>query len=63
LPGKNTLTVSDGRGFVREGGMIRFSTEDNRIRLEINPEAAKKEELLISSKLLRIAAIFDPSRH
>jgi hypothetical protein len=63
LKGKNILTVSDNRAFTREGGIIRFSTEDNRIRLEINTDAAKKEELNISSKLLRIASIFDPNRH
>ncbi|MBV9986939.1 MAG: YfiR family protein [Chitinophagaceae bacterium] len=61
LAGHNILTVSDGRGFTRSGGMVRFSTENNKIKLEINPDAAKQEGLVISSKLLRIATIFDPT--
>jgi hypothetical protein len=61
LAGHNILTVSDNRNFMRQGGMVRFSTENNKIKLEINTEAAKQEGLVISSKLLRIATIFDPS--
>lgn len=59
--GKNVLTVSDAKNFMQAGGMIRFSTENNKIKLEINPEAAKAEGLAISSKLLRIATIFNPA--
>jgi hypothetical protein len=61
LAGRNILTVSDSHNFMRQGGMVRFSTENNKIKLEINAEAAKQEGLVISSKLLRIATIFDPS--
>jgi hypothetical protein len=34
--------------------MIRFVTQQNKIRLKINPEAAKAANLTISSKLLRL---------
>jgi hypothetical protein len=37
--------------------MIRFFTENNKIRLEINTSAAKAARLDISSKLLRVAQI------
>jgi hypothetical protein len=57
LRGQSILTVSDADGFSREGGMIRFATENNKIRLKINLEAARAAGLKISSKLLRPAEI------
>lgn len=60
VAGSHTLTVSDAEGFVKMGGMIRFVTENNRIRLQIYPDAAKSAELQVSSKLLRVAEIYDP---
>ena len=55
LKGRNILTVSDLDGFARDGGIIRFVTENNKIRFKINTEAAKVARLTISSKLLRAA--------
>lgn len=57
LGGRTTLTVSDIAGSAQRGVMIRFVTEQNRIRLRINLEAAKAAGLTISSKLLRPAEI------
>jgi hypothetical protein len=37
--------------------MIRFVSENNKVRLRINIEAAKAVELTISSKLLRPAEV------
>lgn len=54
---KHILTVSDTPNFIRWGGMVRFFTEENRIRLEINNTLAKARELKISSKLLRVASV------
>ena len=51
----NVLTVSDADNFVKKGGMMKFFTEDNRIRIRINVDAAKKAGLNISSKLLKVA--------
>lgn len=59
LKGKKILTVSDVNEFTKAGGMIRFVNEDNRIKLFINLDAAKAEDLTISSKLLRIAKIVE----
>jgi hypothetical protein len=57
--GKPILTVSDMDGFTRHGGMIQFITDDKekKIRLRINVGAAKAENLMISSKLLKLAQI------
>ena len=57
LAGRSVLTVSDAEGFAKRGGMIRFLTDRNRIRLRINLEAARAADLTLSSKLLRPAEI------
>jgi hypothetical protein len=53
LRGRSILTVSDVAQFNHLGGMIRFVTENNKVRLRIDNEAAKSAGLKISSKLLR----------
>jgi hypothetical protein len=63
MAGHGTLTVSSDRNFIRQGGMIRFQIDNNRIKLEINADAARQENILISSKLLRIASVSDPNNH
>lgn len=57
LKGANTLLVNDHPDFIKQGGMIRFVVVDRKLRFEVNPEAAKREQLKISSKLLRVAKI------
>jgi hypothetical protein len=57
LKGRPILTVGDTDRFAGRGGMIRFVTDRNRIRLRINLEAATAANLKISSKLLRPAEI------
>jgi hypothetical protein len=52
------LTVGDDPGFIRAGGMIRFLESGNRFRFEIDPIAARRASLKISSRLLRLARIF-----
>jgi hypothetical protein len=60
LKGRSILTVGDVAGFTLHGGMIRFVTENNKIRLRINVDAAKAAELTISSKLLKPSQIVAP---
>ena len=57
LDHRNTLTVSQADDAAKHGVMIQFATENSRIRLRINVEAAKAAGLTISSKLLRPADI------
>lgn len=49
------LTVSDQRGFVQAGGVIGLRVSDNRIRFDINQQAAGLAGLSLSSQLLRLA--------
>ena len=51
------LTVGEGHDFLQSGGIIRFLKSGNRIRFEINPDAAARASLRFSSRLLRLAEI------
>lgn len=51
------LTVGETPGFAERGGVIRFVLEDNRVRFEVNVEAARQADLMISSRLLTLARI------
>src|SRR5690606_18817644 len=54
------LTISDANNFTESSGMIRFYTEDQKIKFEINAEAVAASGLEVSSKLLRIAKLYTP---
>lgn len=56
--GRAVLGIGDTEPFIRAGGMVRFYTEENKVRFEINPEPAEKSGLKISSKLLKLARIY-----
>src|SRR5258708_21992091 len=51
------LTVGETPGFAEHGGVIRFVLEDNRVRFEVNVDAARQGGLTISSRLLTLARI------
>jgi len=57
LHGSPTLTVADGPPLARQGGIINFVIEAQRVRFEINPIAAEQCGLRISSKLLTLAKV------
>jgi hypothetical protein len=62
VKGQPVLTVGDAEGFAQRGGMIRFVSDNNKVRFRINVEAAKAANLSISSKLLRPADIVAPGK-
>lgn len=51
------LTVGDTAGFCRAGGMVNMPTVDSRVKIEINLGEAKESGFVVSSHLLRLAAI------
>lgn len=59
LKKQNVLTVSDTPDFVSKGGMIRFFIENNKLRFQVNLGAVKEGNIVISSKLLRLAEIYN----
>ncbi len=56
------LTVSDQSGFARSGGIVGFYKDAGKIKLEINPEAARVANLRISAKLMELARPVSTSR-
>lgn len=59
LSDKNILTVSDLQNFGAHGGMIGFVTREGKVRFQINHKAAEEANLIISTKLLRLAEIVE----
>lgn len=57
LNSSSAVTVSDIDRFCDAGGIIAFVVDNNRIRFEVNMDAAQKRNLKISSKLLSLALI------
>lgn len=57
VKGRNILTVSDAPDFMEQGGMIRFFTKQDKIKLQVNLEATKMASLVMSSKLLRLVEV------
>jgi len=52
-----SLTVGETEDFTRSGGVIRFFVDENKIRFEVNTDAAQRARLKLSSKLLHLARI------
>ena len=49
------LTVGETDDFIKQGGIIGFRVEKDKVRFEINVEAADRAKLKISSRLLLLA--------
>lgn len=49
------LTVGETDDFVKQGGMIGFCMDNNKVRFDINVKAAERAKLKISSRLLLLA--------
>ena len=55
--GRGVLTVTDAEGAPSQGAIIVLFNENNRIRMRIDLAAARTNNLVISSKLLRPAEV------
>lgn len=60
--GRPVLTVGEMPGFARAGGHVNFYLQEKQVRFEINPTAAGRAGLRISSKLLQLARIVREER-
>jgi YfiR/HmsC-like len=60
LDHRPALTVSDIAGFASRGGVICFYLKGDRVRFMINPAAADRAGLKISSQLLSLGTIVGP---
>ena len=62
LKDSSVLTVSEVKQFAQRGGIVNFIIKKNKIRFEINIDAAERAKLKISSKLLKLAKIVRDGR-
>jgi hypothetical protein len=51
----SVLTVGAAKGFTEWGGVVKLTSENNKVGFEINMDAAERSQLKISSKLLKLA--------
>jgi uncharacterized protein DUF4154 len=51
------LTISDGKGFSRAGGIIELFVEGGKMRFAINMDAVERAGLHLSSRLLGLAKV------
>ena len=57
LNSRPVLTVGEMQGFAADGGDIDFYLSNDKVRFEINPQAARQQGLAISSQLLALGKI------
>ena len=62
LRNRPVLTVGESENFNRLGGVVQFTLEKNKVHFNIDPDAAERAQLTISSKLLNLATIVRESR-
>ena len=63
LSGAAVLTTGDMDRFAKRGGIIKLTTKGNKIRFEINPKAAERAGVKLSSYLLNLATIITEDNH
>jgi hypothetical protein len=61
LGGGSTLTVGETEGFAQRGGVIGFYRDGSKLRFEISTQTARRKDLKISSQLLNLGRIVEPS--
>lgn len=59
LQGQPVLTVSETPGFAERGGVVNFVMVDSKVRFEANLQAAARQGLKMSSKLLQLARVVE----
>jgi hypothetical protein len=57
LEGSPVLTVGEEADFARQGGVVRFRVDEDRVGFEINVDSAERAGLKMSSQLLKLARI------
>ena len=55
VAGRPVLTVGEVPGFLDQGGVVAFDLDNNRVRFDLNLDAAFRCGLTVNSKLVRVA--------
>jgi hypothetical protein len=53
----SVLSVGEAPGFAEAGGVINFFTQDNKVKVEINLDAATHSNLKINAKLIAVSRL------
>lgn len=61
LPAQGVLTVGDGPGFCRDGGMLGLVLNDGRIVFDANSRAILSSPLVVSAKVMKLARVIEES--
>lgn len=56
---QHVLLVGETPGFCQQGGVINFFIAENNVKFEISLKAAERQQLTISSSLLKLAKLVD----
>lgn len=60
IAGLGLVTVGESGDFTQDGGQIRFFfSKDQTIKIEVNPIAAQRAGIFISSRIMKIARIYE----
>ena len=62
LGSASVVTVSETENFARRGGIINFYIDGNKVRFEINADAAQRKGIKISSQLLKLGKAVSAER-
>jgi len=57
IENRNILTISDHLGYAKNGVILNFPLEGQKVSIEVNIDAANRQNIKFSAKLLRIANI------
>ncbi len=57
LHGKSVVTVSEIKSFMERGGMIQLYVKNNRIKFDINLQAAREAQLRFDLRLVRLSNV------
>jgi hypothetical protein len=57
LKGRSVLAISDAEDFAKRGGTIQLFQQDGSMKFSVNPQAAERARLHVSSQLLKLAVI------
>ena len=60
LGDQGVLTVGEGDGFVKNGGIIGLTLKDKRVQFSVNLQQAERARLKLSAQLLNLATIVQP---
>jgi hypothetical protein len=55
--GQPVLSIAQAPGLAKQGAVINLIVVQNRIKMEINPDAAKRADLEINSSLYRLPSV------